>query len=105
MLAFFLALMLRQEFNKDFVRMRINVECAIGILKKRFAILQKPMQFDDLTDCSKMFQVLCCLHNFCLEHADSMDLTDEPLDTTTFAEAGNEESDHETDADDEVTLR
>ena len=34
-----------------------------------------------------------------------MDLTDEPLDTTTFADAGNQDSDYETDADDEVTFR
>lgn len=47
---------------------RKDVECAFGILKRRFRILKIPLQFHDATTINNIFRTCVVLHNMCLVH-------------------------------------
>lgn len=63
------------EFNKELSRARVSVECAFGILKSRWRILQK--RLDSRIDFATQCIVACCvLHNFCMDAGDPWDDND-----------------------------
>lgn len=60
------------NFNKELSRARVSVECAFGILKGRWRILQK--QLDSDIAFTNQISIACCvLHNFCIEAGDLWD--------------------------------
>ena len=46
---------------------RKDVECTIGILKKRWSILKKGVQGQNIEDADKVWLTCCALHNFLLD--------------------------------------
>ena len=48
--------------------LRKDVECAFGILKKRFRCIKLPFQWKDMRDCEHVFVTCCMLHNMLLDN-------------------------------------
>lgn len=59
-------------FNKELSRARVSVECAFGILKGRWRILQKQL-YSDIAFTNQISVACCVLHNFCIEAGDLWD--------------------------------
>ena len=57
------------NFNKELSRARVSVECAFGILKGRWRILQKRLD-SDIAFTNQIIIACCVLHNFCIEAGD-----------------------------------
>lgn len=61
----------KDDFNFYHSQLRINVECAFGILVHRWGILRKPMPCNfKIAKISSLVLALCKLHNFCIDHQD-----------------------------------
>ena len=60
------------NFNKELSRARVSVECAFGILKGRWRILQKRLD-SDIAFTNQIIITCCVLHNFCIEAGDLWD--------------------------------
>lgn len=60
------------NFNKELSRARVSVECAFGILKGRWRILQKRLD-SDIAFTNQIIIACCVLHNFCIEAGDLWD--------------------------------
>lgn len=66
-------------FNKELSSARVKVECAFGILKSRWRILQK--RLDSGIEFSSKIAVACAvLHNFCINAGDDWDDDNAPDD-------------------------
>ena len=61
-----------QNFNKELSRARVAVECAFGLLKSRFRILNKAME-DSLKIVNKTIVACCVLHSICIDFGDIWD--------------------------------
>ena len=61
---------LKARYNKDFCSARSSIERTIGILKARFPILSNGLRFKKMYRCAQAIQVMCCLHNFILQHGE-----------------------------------
>lgn len=55
------------RFSQWLESMRKDVECTFGILKKRFQILDKGVQGQNLDDADNVWKTCCALHNMLLE--------------------------------------
>ena len=64
------------NFNKELSRARVSVECALGILKGRWRILQKRLD-SDIAFTNQIIIACCVLHNFCIEAGDLWDDDDD----------------------------
>ncbi|XP_028516196.1 protein ALP1-like [Exaiptasia diaphana] len=64
------------HFNKELSRARVSVECAFGMLKGRWRILQKRLD-SNIAFVSKIITACCVLHNFCLDADDVWDVDDD----------------------------
>ena len=60
------------NFNKELLRARVSVECAFGILKGHWRILQKQLD-SDIAFTNQIVIACCILHNFCIEGGDLWD--------------------------------
>ena len=60
------------NFNKELSRARVSVECAFGILKGRWRILQKRLD-SGIAFANHIIIACCILHNFCIEAGDLWD--------------------------------
>ena len=60
------------SFNKELSRARVSVECAFGILKGRWRILQKRLD-SNIAFTNQIITACCVLHNFCIEAGDLWD--------------------------------
>ena len=59
-------------FNFFQLQVRINIECAFGILVHCFGILRKPIPMSiDIKKTTRLVLALCKLHNFCIDQTDS----------------------------------
>ena len=57
----------KDAFNFFQSQVRINIECAFGILVHRFGILRKPMLMNvEIRKITLLVLVLCKLHNLCI---------------------------------------
>lgn len=76
--------------------LRYHVECAFGILKGRFRILQRPLDLaiHDVRHASVLSESLFALHNFAFAHEDNVDEQEERAMIAAFREAqhGREEN-------------
>ena len=58
----------KDAFNFFHSSLRINIECAFGMLVHRFGILQKPMPVNiKVKQVTSLVACLCWLHNFCID--------------------------------------
>jgi len=58
----------KDAFNFFQSQLRINIECAFGMLVHRFGILRKPFPMNvSITKTNSAVLALCKLHNFCIE--------------------------------------
>ena len=55
-------------WSKRLESVRKNVECTFGILKKRFAILKRPLLYRNPEFIQTIFRCCCTLHNMLLAH-------------------------------------
>ena len=60
------------HFNKELSRARVSVECAFGILKRRWRILQKRLD-SNIAFVTKCIIACCVIHNFCIDSGDLWD--------------------------------
>ena len=60
------------NFNKELSSARVSVECAYGILKGRWRILQKRLD-SNIAFISQIIIACCVLHNFCIDAGDLWD--------------------------------
>ena len=60
------------NFNKELSWARVSVECAFGILKGHWRILQKWLD-SDIAFTNQIIIACCVLHNFCIEAGDLRD--------------------------------
>ena len=56
------------RFNSWVESLRKDVECAFGILKKRFRCVKLPFLWKDMRDCECVFVTCCMLHNMLVDH-------------------------------------
>ena len=62
----------KDGFNFFQSQVRINIECAFGILVHRFGILRKPIPVNiSVQKTTSLVLALCKLHNFCINQNDS----------------------------------
>jgi hypothetical protein len=58
-------------YNYFHSSLRINIECAFGMLVHRFGILRKPMPVNiRVSQVSSLVTALCRLHNYCIDMRD-----------------------------------
>eukprot|EP00970_Alexandrium_tamarense_P012998 scaffold3198_cov213-Alexandrium_tamarense.AAC.30 len=57
----------RGYFNTNLESIHKDVECTFGILKKRWRILNKGLNYHDMKKCEMVFTVCCVLHNMLLD--------------------------------------
>ena len=55
-------------WSKKLESIRKDVECAFGVMKKRFKVLKIPLLFRDVSFMENIFMTCCCLHNMLLDH-------------------------------------
>lgn len=76
------------NFNKELSRARVSVECAFGMLKGRWRILQKRLD-SDIAFTNQIIIACCVLHNFCIEAGDLWDEADDGSDNDFPVRDGN----------------
>jgi DDE superfamily endonuclease len=60
----------KDSYNFYHSQIRINIECAFGILCHRFSILRKPIATRiSIARTTALVMALCKLHNFCIDHS------------------------------------
>ena len=59
----------KKAWTNKVASLRKDVECAFGILKKRFRILKIPCELRRASDIAAMFRTALVLHNLCIKHA------------------------------------
>ena len=63
----------KDAFNFFQSQLRINIECAFGMLVHRFGILRKAIPMNiEVAKTNSLVLALCKLHNFCIDHSDHM---------------------------------
>jgi len=55
-------------FLSNLERVRKDVECTFGIMKKRWKILNNGLMYRDIKVCEKIFVTCSCLHNMLVEN-------------------------------------
>ena len=60
------------KFNKELSSARVSVECAFGVLKGRWRILQKRLD-SDISFTNRIIMACAVLHNFCINSGDIWD--------------------------------
>ena len=55
------------NYNFYLSQLRINIECAFGMIINKFPILQSALLTTKLSSACKTFMVCCILHNLCIE--------------------------------------
>eukprot|EP00980_Cylindrotheca_fusiformis_P006282 scaffold1344_cov102-Cylindrotheca_fusiformis.AAC.1 len=75
----------KDDFNYYHSSLRINIECAFGMLVHRWSCLQKPMPINFSTKkISSLTVALCKLHNFCIDSQDARPLPMTDLDRSSI---------------------
>lgn len=87
-----------KKFNTIISSARNVVECAFGIMKKRWRVLKKTMELK-IKNCIKTVFVGCILHNICLN---SNDLNWDAIDPAQFVANDNNEPEDDNDVDDDI---
>ncbi len=54
-------------FSSNLERVRKDVECTFGIMKKQWHILHNGFHYRDIRKCRKIFVTCCCLHNVLID--------------------------------------
>jgi hypothetical protein len=75
----------RLAYNKAHSRTRVRVECAFGVLKKRFYTLSTGLRVRDMEVAAKMVIAAMVCHNLCVDAGDH----GEDFDEAAFPQPGN----------------
>lgn len=79
----------KDAYNFYLSSLRINIECAFGMLVHRFGILRKPMPINfSLQKINALVGCLCKLHNFCINQNDAKPPQPTAADISTLATEG-----------------
>lgn len=63
----------KDAYNFYHSQLRINIECAFGMLVHRWGVLRKPFPVNiTVSKVSQIVRVLCILHNFCIDGNESL---------------------------------
>ena len=74
----------KDAFNFYHSQLRINIECAFGMLVHRWGMLRKPIPMNiTVSKTSRLVLALCKLHNFCIDNRDTQ------VERPQFADASN----------------
>jgi len=65
----------KDNFNFYHSQLRINIECAFGILTNRWRIFKKPLHLHSISKTIALVFALCKLHNFCLDEVENKSTT------------------------------
>ena len=88
----------QKVFNYRITRARINIECAFGLLERKWAVLQKDHAFN-LQTFQSMIIALLCLHNMFITHK-----LEDGANNDLYQETMQEEGDEEMEQEDEFEL-
>jgi hypothetical protein len=78
----------KDAFNYFHSSLRINVECAFGMLVHHFGMLRKPIPMNiSVSKTTSLIMCLCKLHNFCIKESESI-LTPLAVDEMNIAVEG-----------------
>ena len=67
----------KAAFNKWFCGARATVERVIGILKKRFPILKKGFEYENILDSIKVINICIAMHNYIVSKSTAEQLVEE----------------------------
>jgi DDE superfamily endonuclease len=86
-----------RNLNRRLSALRYHVECAFGLLKGRFRVLQRPsdLAVHDVRRAIVLFSSLFALHNFALAHGDNVDEQDQHAMAAAFRESQRGREDEE----------
>ena len=63
----------KDAYNFYQSQLRINIECAFGILVHRWGVLRKPIPVNiSIERTTQLVRALCILHNFCIDEKDTV---------------------------------
>ena len=63
----------KDAYNFYLSQLRINIECAFGILVHRWGVLRKPIPVNvSINKTTRLVRALCILHNFCINERESV---------------------------------
>jgi hypothetical protein len=63
----------KDAFNYFHSSLRINIECAFGMLVHRFGMLRKPIPMNiSVSKTTSLLMCLCKIHNFCINESESI---------------------------------
>ena len=67
----------KDAFNFFHSQIRINIECAFGMLVNRWAVLRTPIPINvSIKKTTSMVRCLCCLHNFLINEKEEKEIRD-----------------------------
>ena len=67
----------KDAFNFYHSQIRINIECAFGMLVNRWAVLRTPIPINiSIKKTTSMVRCLCCLHNFLINEKEEKEIRD-----------------------------
>jgi len=76
----------KDAYNVFHSQLRINIECAFGMLVHRWGVLRKPIPVNMSIDkTTHLVLALCKLHNFCIDERDSSISSPTRFDTANIA--------------------
>ena len=86
-----------RNFNKDYLRCRVLIECVIGQVKHCFYVLKRESPLKNTVMVAKLVQVCAALHNMCNEVGDDHEDLDENETGQIFIQPEHEQYEQEKD--------
>ena len=61
----------KDAYNFYQSQLRINIECAVGMLVNRWAVMRSPLALNiSLSKTTSLVRCICCLHNWLIDQKD-----------------------------------
>jgi hypothetical protein len=79
----------KDAFNFYHSQLRINIECAFGMLVHKWGCLRKPIPMNvPVTSTTRLVLALCKLHNFCIDQREKADCSSASTDNFNILQEG-----------------